>query len=76
MKQKCFRACRLFCLRFRSLTFCRMAEECAAFTVLYKESIEMLEILLTAGQVCNDWGEDYTEMAKAVLALHNSNLRC
>ena len=49
-------------------------EECAEFTGLYKESIEMLENLLAAGQVCNGWGEDYTEAAETVLALHNSNL--
>ena len=48
-------------------------EACVEFTGLYRESMEMLEKLLKAGKMCNEWGEDYTEAAIEVLNLYRIN---
>ncbi|MBQ9167340.1 MAG: hypothetical protein IJX67_02890, partial [Oscillospiraceae bacterium] len=48
-------------------------EACVEFTGLYRESMEMLEKLLEAGKICNEWGEDYTEAAIEVLNLYRIN---
>ena len=48
-------------------------ETCVEFTGLYRESMEMLEKLLKAGKICNEWGEDYTEAAIEVLNLYRIN---
>ena len=49
-------------------------EGCTECASLYRESMKILEKLFVAGQVCNEWGEDYTEAAKTVLDLYKSNL--
>jgi len=44
-------------------------EVCIEFTNLYKEAMKELENRFEEGRVCNEWGEDYSGIAKEVLSL-------
>ena len=48
-------------------------EVCIEFTRLYREAMKVLKEMFEEGRVCNEWGEDYSEMAQEVLALSGRN---
>lgn len=45
---------------------------CPEFTRLYAETSDMLKERIAEGSVCNEWGEDYTEAARTVIAMQNT----